>query len=367
MTFPREVWLAYAAIAGLTGLQAFLPDWIAATQPPPGVTSTIAADFMTSGAIELSRVSRDEAYAMVLVRNDSRQSARAEIRAVALDRHGNELSGLVKKDLDPYGPTPVKIQLTPPWQFHPYRDDRLPARGFVMLRVWPKDAPDSASPTLKVREIVVPQLQPSLAEMRITGIGIIAGLLVLLFGLALAPVAQSNAAIKGTPKWTPQSWSTNLAIGGALLTAILAIGGLPAQGYYATKMSYAALSTFYAAMVALAPAVYGLLRVGSVSEVTALRSYTFAAAVTVWATVGQLGTAAQVSLELGVARVFSAAAANAAAVLFWSVALFVFLYAIRAVHTYSTANGSPTPKAGGRGQEGRPTDPPTAPTEWALL
>jgi len=368
VTFPREVWLAYAAIAGLTGLQAFLPEW-RATQPPAGVTSAIAADFMTSGPIEMSRVSADEAYAMILVRNDSRQSARAEIQAVALDRHGNELTGLAAKELGPHAATAVRIQLTPSWKFDLRRDDRLPARGFVMLRVWPKDS-QNVAPTVKVKELVVPQVLPSLAEQRITMIGVGAGLVVLLFGLLRASTTTMtpNAVIKGNPKWTPESWSTNLAIGGALLTGLLAIGGLPAQGYYASKASYTALAAFYAAMVALAPSVYGLLRVGSVSAHTALGLYGFAAAVTVWATVGQLGTAAQVSLELGIARVLSGSAATAAAALFWIVALLVFLHAIRAVHAYSTG-GSPAAVPAGARQGAGPTDPPATAIadEWPLL
>jgi hypothetical protein len=239
------------------------------------------------------------------------------------------------------------------------------------MRVSPNDLKEG-SPTIKVREVVVPQVQPSFAEHQITIAGLGAGLFVLIFGLWMAIGAVANVAIKGTPKWTPQSWSTNLAIGGALLTGLLAIGGLPAQGYYANKTSYTALSTFFAALVALAPAVYGLLRVGPVSEATAVRLYSFAAAVTVWATVGQLGTAALVSLELGKARVLSGTAATAAAVLFAAIAVLVVLYALRAVYVYSVKGGNTVATTSGSGAVTRPSgpvDPPVAESQnqWPLM
>jgi hypothetical protein len=369
-TFPRGIWLAYAAIATLLALQALVPALNkGSAPPPPGATSTIAADFVAAGAIELSRVSREEAYALVFVRNDSSQPVEAAVQATALDRHGNELSGAVDKRLDPHTTTHVKVRLSAASKpFDQQRDDRLPARGYVTLRVWPQGQQHTV-PTVKFREIVVPQVQPSSAERQITIVAVAAGLLVLLFGIVRALTAKPNAAIQGTPKWTPQSWSTNLAIGGALLTGVLAIGGLPAQGTYATKASYTALSAYFAALVALAPAVYGLMRLGAVSEGAALRLFSVAAAITVWGTVGQLGTAALVCLELGMARVLSGTAAIAAAVLFCAVAALVWLHALRAVHAYSTQGGSPAAvrRRSGTGETGGPVPPPADSKEWPLL
>ena len=66
-TFPRGVWVAYAAIAALMGVQAFLPK-SKAVSAPPAPPSAIAADFIGPAAIELPRVSASEAYAVVLVR-----------------------------------------------------------------------------------------------------------------------------------------------------------------------------------------------------------------------------------------------------------------------------------------------------------
>ena len=356
-------------MAGLTGLQALLPAFNIAPEPPSTSTSTIAADFLGTGPIEVSRVTADQAYAIAMVRNDSPQAAEAEIRLIALDRHGQELSGKVGAKLDPFTPTAVRVRLDAS-RLDLRRDDRLPARGYAILRAWPAGSSRAGSPTVKVREIVVPQVQPSFAEGQLTMAGVVAGLLVLLFGLAIAPTAKINVntAITGTPKWTPQSWSTNLAIGGALLTGLLAIAGLPAQGHYATKLSYTALAAFFATLVALAPAVYGLLRVGQVSPRTALCLFSFAAAVTVWATVGQLGTAALVILELGMARVLPGTTATAAAVLFGGSAVLVVAYAFRAVYAYSQPDGSPVAvKSGAGGAVKGPVPPPSASTEWPLL
>ena len=65
-TLPRGVWVAYAAIAALLGLQAFPPEPEAVSAPPVPAPSAIAADFVGTAAIELTRVSAGEAHAVVL-------------------------------------------------------------------------------------------------------------------------------------------------------------------------------------------------------------------------------------------------------------------------------------------------------------
>jgi hypothetical protein len=253
--------------------------------------------------------------------------------------------------------TPVTLRMAPAPPFHVSRDDRLPARGVVIMTATPAGS-SAAAPTIRSRDLVMPQIQPSAAERSITRAGLAAAAIVLVFGLVVSFNAKGNPALAGAPEWTPQSWSTNLAIGGALLTMVLGIAALPAQTHYAARTAYATLSTFFATLVALAPAVYGLLKVGAPSPPGALRLFAFAAAVTVWATVGQLGVTALLFLELGMARVISWTSARAAALLFAAVAFLVFVYALRAVNAYKTGGG---PALTG------PVPPPGQPPRWPLL
>ena len=176
---------------------------------------------------------------------------------------GNELTGSSTKRLKPSESAYVRVRLAPSHAFDTRRDDRLPARGVVILRVREKDN-EAAAPTVKVRDLIVPQIQPSLAEHDVTRAGLAAAIVVLLVGMVASRRARPNPAIGGTPKWTPQSWSTNLAIGGALTTACTSRSA-DCQPRVTTprRRRIRHSPAFFAALVALAPAVYGLLRVGS--------------------------------------------------------------------------------------------------------
>ena len=365
--FPRSIWLIFAALAGLLGLQTLVPDLLRreTAAPPPATAPAVAVDFVGSAAIDLASVSASDASATVLVRNDSGKDVAASFDGTLLDRQGRLLGTFHQTEALKAVVTAVTLRLSPSPAFDPVRDARLPARGVVVMTARAAGAADAA-PTVKSRDLVVLQVQPSAAERSITRAGLLAAAIVLVFGLIASVGAQANPELtKGTPAWTPQSWSTNLAIGGALLTMVLGITALPAQTHYATRMSYATLSTFFATLAALAPAVYGLLKVTTPTPPGALRLFAFAAAVTVWATVGQLGMTALLFLELGMARLISGTSARAAAALFAVVALLVFIYAIRAVHTYKTGRSPAAAKPEPAGPVAPPAD--GAPLRWPLL
>lgn len=356
--FPRSIWMVLAALGGLIGLQAFLPELTSRAVAPPATPSAAAVDFVGSTAIELSQVSASSASTIVLVRNDGEQDADVQFETTLLDRSGQVLgSGTQKEILKPYRATPVTLSVSAGNRsFNLWRDSRLPARGVVVLIARPHGA-TGVPATFKSRDLVVLQVQPSSAELWITLAGLTGGILLAIYGLAVSSRSRAGAA-NPAPGWTPQSWSTNLAIGGALLTALLGIAALPAQTHYAARTSYTALSAFFATLVTLAPAIYGLLNVGRPpTPAGALRLYSLAAGVTVWATIGQLGLGALLFLELSLARVISSPAAYAAATLFGLVALLVFASALRAVGSFAPA---PAPA-------GPPVPPPGPPPAWALL
>jgi hypothetical protein len=354
--FPRSIWLLFAALAGLLGLQALVPN-LARRDTPPPAAAAVAVDFVGSSTIELSHVNATDASATVLVRNDSGRDADVKFEGTLLDRLGRPLGTFTQTETLKSVVTPVTLRLAPSSAFNTSRDDRLPARGVVVMTAAPGGA-TGVAPAIKSRDLVLLQIQPSAAERSIARVGLVAAAIVLAFGLVVSFGAKANPRLEGVPEWTPQSWSTNLAIGGALLTMVLGIAALPAQTHYAARAAYATLSTFFATLVALAPAVYGLLKVGAPSPPGALRLFALAAAVTVWATIGQLGITGLLFLELGMARVISWTSARAAAFLFATVALLVFVYALRAVHAYRTGGG-PAPAG--------PPPPPGAPQRWPLL
>jgi hypothetical protein len=291
-----------------------------------------------------------------------------------VDRSSQELAKATQADvhLDPLRATPVTLALKVKTAFDAELDARLPARGIVMMTAAPtvekRETPDpkaapapASAPTVKSRDLIVLQVQPSLYEARVTTVALGAALVVLVCGFG-ACVKGTNAAPRdGSPAWTPQSWSTNLAIGGALLTSFVGMAALPAYTHYAAKGNYSVLSTFYTALIAAAPAIYGLLKAGGTpSQRGAMFLFTVAAAVTVWATIGQLGMAGMLFLELREARLLNAPAATAAVYLAGGTAVLVLVHALRAVWFYATTEpaqaGAPVPPPGGGGA-----------TSWPLL
>lgn len=337
-TFPRSVWLSIAALGAILGLQTFMPDGLPARPPaaPPAAAGAPNVDFVSSSPIEITIVDGDSARTTILVRNDSDRDAEATLQPSLLDRRAQ---GFPSITASPFPITkrsvqtvPVTIPLVPPAS-HWWPDSRLPARGILILQASLTDANAMGSVSLRSRDLLVTQKQPSPAEVLVTGVGLVPAVLLALYGMFVSN--RSNLHPSAEPLWSPQSWSTNLAIGGALVTSLVGVTALPSQTHYAARTTYTTLSAFFAALVVLAPAVYGLLKVDNApSRQAALRMFAFAAAITVWGTIGQLLTAALLFLELSDARLVSALAAGAAAMVTAVVALLVAVYSVRAINTY---------------------------------
>jgi uncharacterized protein YhhL (DUF1145 family) len=291
----------------------------------------------------------------VLIRSDEAKDVSARLEAALLDRSGQVLGSWEHKaNLKPHRATPVNLTITPSTIFAKRRDSRLPAQGVIVLTSKLAEASDADYGSPRSRELLVVQVQPSSAEIIVTFIGVVAAVLLALYGVIVSGRATSNPS-DDLPRWSPQSWSTNLAIGGAVLTTVLGITALPAQTHYAARSTYSTFSAFFTALVALAPAIYGLLNVGGPHPPgRTIRLFAIAAAVTVWATIGQLGLAALLFLELGLVNVVSPPAAYAAAALSVLIALLVFVYAARAVAAAANPPATP-PSASARDRT------------WALL
>jgi hypothetical protein len=351
-TFPRSIWLTIAAIAAAVAVQVVPPIGPAAAHPPPSASADgqLVVDFAGSGSVELTRFNSEGAETSVLVRNDSGEKVSVALTAVLVARTGRTIrKSSAAVPIEPRSVAVLAFSVplsSPSWRWGVYDD--LPARGLILLQA---NAPGKTT-VVKTRDIVIAPRQPSGAELLVTAIGLVAAIGLALYGLAVSGRAAMDV-VQGAA-WTPQSWSTNLAVGGALLTALLGMTTLPAQTHYAAKTTYTTLSAFFAALVILAPAVYGLLKIDAApSPSAALRMFSAAAALTVWATVGQLGTAALLFLELADTRLVSIVAAAAATAVAAVVAVLVVIYAARAINSYLHPPG-----AHGPGPGGGPVPPP---------
>jgi hypothetical protein len=352
--FPRPVLLSYVALAALTAGNALLP-----AAPPPGVQTVVAGpsiDFSAPGTIELSRAAQQKPQAVVFVKSDDDAVVNVTFDAVLVDHAGKVLptERVGASKVDPGQPKPIPVTFTLNSTYFGLWDARLPARGSLILSAAKGNGPR----TIRIRDLVVPQVQPAALELVVTLVSLVPAVTLLLWSWskeAAQPPPDS------APPWTLRSWSSNLAIGGALLTSLLGLMALPTHTHYMAKASYTVLSPFFAALIALAPAVYDLMKAGGTpTPSSALRLFGTAAAITLWATLGQLGTTVFLFLELEAARVVSGVAAVTAALVVVAVGVAVISNAFKAIQSHTDPANAVRLRADEKTSLGRPG-------RWALL
>ena len=243
--FPRPVLMAYLALAALTAGNALLPE----SAPPPGVQNAVAGpsvDFAAPGAIELSRAVKNTTQAIVFVRSEDDAAVDVTFDAVLVDHEGNVVSrkGVGTGKIEPKGMEPIAVSFPLDTAYLGLWDSRLPARGSLILSATKPAA--NASPagprTIRIRDLVVPQVQPAVLELFVTVVSLFPALALIIWSwskVAATPPPDS------APPWTPRSWSSNLAIGGALLTSLLGLVALPAHTHYMAKASYTVLESVF--------------------------------------------------------------------------------------------------------------------------
>ena len=192
----------------------------------------------------------------------------------------------------------------------------------------------------------------------------------------------------GGPTWSfQQSWGSNVTIGAGVLGAILTVAAFPAHPHLMQKNTYNTLQGLFAAIIALAPLVYGLLRrdvkvTGANSPVVEAQGYVimflFAGGLVLWGAFGQLATMAALIDE------FIAGSALptliGVALEYLTAALFVLLlvYGLKSMYGTASQLGQTGPSASQQqeaGVVGPPGDlpaPQIAPaagqrSEWPLL
>ena len=191
-----------------------------------------------------------------------------------------------------------------------------PLGGFVRFTVTPaekveSDAGKDAKALPRVSEPGVAFVPFSISDPPASDC---AATLTFLIPLALAAVVvlittvrlkKQNIDLKdrmGNSTWSfGQSWGANVAIAGALLGAIFTATIFPDHAHFMSKNSYAMLQALFAAIIALAPLVYALIRddvVANLNGVVSTNSqgyvimFLIAGGLVLWAAIGQVTTLA---------------------------------------------------------------------------
>jgi hypothetical protein len=94
------------------------------------------------------------------------------------------------------------------------------------------------------------------------------------------------------------SWATHVTIGGGILSIVFAASLLPDYPHFMTKQAYTTISLLFGVLIILAPAIYNLTcrpappdgSGGTVGYTGTVLFFLIAAAVTMWAVIGQLLT-----------------------------------------------------------------------------
>jgi hypothetical protein len=116
--------------------------------------------------------------------------------------------------------------------------------------------------------------------------------------LGIAVFRRGLRLAMGGAQWDfTSSWATHVTVGGGILAIVFAASLLPDYPHFMTKQAYMAINLLFSVLIILAPAVYNLTCSpssrdpnGNVSYQGIVLFFLGAAAVTMWAVIGQLLT-----------------------------------------------------------------------------
>lgn len=157
----------------------------------------------------------------------------------------------------------------------------------------------------------------------------------------------------GNTTWNfAQSWGANIAIAGALLGAVLTATIFPDHPHLINRNSYTMLQALFAAIIALAPLVYALIRYnvtaisnGVVSTDTQgyVIMFLISGALVLWGAIGQVAILGMLLLELIKSRTLPAGVGSPLLTLAALLGFFLIIYGLRSL--YQTAKELSVPAA----------------------
>lgn len=165
----------------------------------------------------------------------------------------------------------------------------------------------------------------------------------------------------GGATWSfQQSWGSNVTIGAGILSTLVTAIAFPAHPHYMDRNSYTLLQVLFAALVTLAPLVYGLLRPGvqaGGAATAGAQGYVYmfllAGALVLWAALGQLATLGVLVGEFSKAESLDAWLGLALITLAAGLALLLLAYGIRTLYQ--------TPRLASQAAAAAPPPPPPPP------
>jgi hypothetical protein len=197
-------------------------------------------------------------------------------------------------------------------------DVMLPASGILRLVATPDHATDGGQPRLKsTNDACSGQASPGFLDQRVaipepplpssSRVGYIVGVALL---ISIIVVAVTSIRLRrneicllhrmGSPTWTfGQSWGTNVTIGAGLLGTFLTLLAFPEYPQILDKGSYNTLQALFAAIIAIAPLLYGLIRRDVQANVNGMATtdsqgyvimFLLAGGLVLWGALGQLTT-----------------------------------------------------------------------------
>lgn len=296
----------------------------------------------------------------------------------------------------------VPVELTPPESFlvdkfaatiqliqlalKPVRPPALPATGFLHVTSGQASGRPAVGPCTVVagtdksvdQEIRIPE-RSFMGE--IFGIPlIVVGLIVLITGINLHRRGVGLFFLMGQANWAfEKSWGANVTLGAALLMTLIGLTAFPDRPQLMSKLSYSMLQMLFAALVAMAPLVYNLIRRevvvsnGSIDTRGYVVAFLFAGGFVLWAALGQITTLGVLVEEFVRGGGLDATTGIILQVLCSLLGALLIVYGFRSL--YRTAKGVSAPVAVVGGLRPGPQPPaasvlgglPDRMTEWSIL
>lgn len=271
----------------------------------------------------------------------------------------------------------------------------LPASGWLRLLASPQNA------GTKPNVVIDPKTEPAdpgyvdipivINETKLDGLSIVSCIFFISLGVAalIVLITIGSLTIKnigllrpmGGASWSfEQSWGANVTIGAAILTTFLALIAFPSHPRIMEKTSYALLQGIFAALIALAPFVYGLIRknvqvnangVAAVDTQGYVITFLLAGWLVLWGAFGQLLTFGLLIREFILSGSLSRSLGYTIKGLAAFLSLLLIVYGFRSL--YQTAKNlskgpEPTPPSSGTALTETERDQLERPLpEWPLL
>jgi hypothetical protein len=381
MKLPSWVWGGLSTVALLFGIRGAAGPPSAPAPSPSPIPSVSAKPVAVEGTAVLAIDRRGDATtlgATLFLRNElpCPQTALLSLSLIGADGRGltPQLWVADSQDQRPAHPLSTAMRSVPPFSSTPValriasadKDaDLRGARGHLGIRSWVDGPPTDASTALRAacteaandrdglsggvtfREITLLSPRPSTIEGRVIWGSAVAAVAIAVLGVVLGtwkkkPADHWIGKRMGSVAWE-ESWCSNVAVGAGLLTLLLDATVLPGQTRLLPHGSYVLLSALFAALVALAPAIYGGFRSPKVIGADGTEEmqeqgfagiFVLASVLTLWGAAGQIATALFALRELEVAWVLAASAVTVLEVLVGAVGVLIAAYAVFALHRF---------------------------------